>query len=115
VEQSATGENVRHPVASDRIGDEFGSGSVTKDTNPIALTFVGKSIPGRLGRISLFGYKEANSAYRLLGSERSEIAAALVVLGSAEGAPAAIDGEPMLWKQYADIKPNDHWVKKSRT
>lgn len=114
VEQSSTGDNIRHPVASDRIGDVFGSGSVTKDTNPISLTFTGRSIGGHKGRLSLFGYKEAISQYRLLPSERTEIATALAALAAAEGAPAAIDGEMMIWHQYANIKPNDHWVKKSR-
>ncbi len=114
VEESAAGSNIRFPVASDRLGDLFGSGAATKDTDAQAATFVGKSSGGRLARLSIFGYKDVISAYRLTAGEDAAVASAIEVLNVADTAGKAIDGLDVLWKGYIDIKPNDHWVTESR-
>jgi len=114
VEESAMGSNIRIPVTSDRLGDSFGSGDATKDVDAQALTFVGKSGGGRLTRLSFFGYFGAISAYRLTGGENAAIADAVTALNTASLAGVAIDGQQVLWANYANIKPNDHWVKRAR-
>jgi len=114
VEQSASGSNLRFPAASSIVGNSYGSGSATVEGDATPLNFVGKSTGGRLVRFGVFGYAGSFSQFRLTSGENGAIAAAVAELNAAEGAGAAIDGLHAIWKEYANVKPNDHWVKEAR-
>lgn len=114
VEQSASGDNARFPVASDRIGDEFGSGAAIPETAGRQCRFVGKSTSARRASLTLFGYKGIVGNFRIDSGESVTVAAAVNALQASEGAPAAIDGNMILWSAYVNIKDNDHWVKEFR-
>ena len=114
VEQSSQGSNVRFPVVSDRIGDSFGSGTGTAESDTYGLTFTGKSTAGRRARFTVFGCNQGFSNFKFTSSENALVAAALGVLAAATGAPAAIDGNLIVWNSYALVKPFDHWVDELR-
>jgi len=114
VEESAAGSNIRFPVTSLRQGDTFGSGAANSDVDAQALTFVGKSSGGVLTRLSFFGYFGTISGYRLTSGENAAIAAAVAALNASPVAGIAVDGNTVLWADYANIKPNDYWVKQAR-
>jgi len=114
VEHAAAGSDLRFPVASDRIGDTFGSGTMLAEWNATAATFVGRSGGGYRGRIVLFGWKGVTSAFRLTSAEESQVADAVAVLNSHTATPATKEELPATWYPYVDIKPNDHWVRKAR-
>lgn len=114
VEQSASGSNLRLPAASSIVGNSYGSGEATVEGDATPLNFVGKSTGGRLVRFGIFGYAGSYSGFRVTSGENSQIAAGVAVLNAAEGAGAAIDGLHAIWKSYANVKPNDHWVKEAR-
>lgn len=114
VEESAIGSNIRFPVVSDRLGDSWGSGAANADVDAQSLTFVGKSSGGVLTRMSFFGYFGTISAYRLTGAENANIADAVIALNASPVAGIAVDGLTVLWADYANIKPNDYWVRRAR-
>lgn len=114
VEQSGTGSNVRFPVASERIGDSFGTGTGTAETDTYGCSFTGKSTLGHRARMTWFGYNGGFSNFKVLPSESTLIAAGLGVLNTSEDAPAAVDGAMVIWNQYALVKPFDHWVSELR-
>jgi hypothetical protein len=62
----------------------------------------------------VFGYNNPISEYRLTAGEDGNVGIAVALLNAAETTFLAIDGQPAIWKNYLDIKANDHWVGKSR-
>jgi hypothetical protein len=102
------------------------AGAVTNPTTfkPIYkaqyFQFVGKSAAGSRVSVYLYGVNadELSSAgfadFRVFNSENSAIATAQGVLN--ENAPSfyAADNNAALWRPYANIKSNDHWVHKAR-
>lgn len=114
VRQRNQDSNVSFPVASGLVGYNFGTGAVDVDHNPIALTFVGRTINGVRARLSIFGYKGSTSAYRLTSAEFDGIQNAVAALNLAEDIFMAIDQEKPIWYPYADVKPNDYWVRRAR-
>lgn len=102
-------------TATTLIGYDWGSDPATLDTNPVALTFVGRGSTGRRARFSLFGYKNAVSQYRITGAEALSIADSVTALNDATGSFVAIDNTQPVWKNYANVKAFDHWVKESRS
>jgi hypothetical protein len=96
------------------IGYTWGLDPATLDTNPVALTFVGRGTTGRRARFSLFGYKNALSQYRITGAESNSILNSVTALNGATGSFVAVDSTQPVWKNYANVKAFDHWVKESR-
>jgi len=116
VEVSASGSNARFPIASDRLGDTFGSGSGSIEQDAIAIGFVGRSSGGRRARLFMFGWGGGFSTnFRVQSTESAGVAAAINDLNAAVGDILAIDGLDITWKSYANVKPNDHWVKAGRS
>jgi hypothetical protein len=115
VETAGVGVDIFDPVSdSDLLGLDFGSGTAIKEYNATAITFVGRAPGGRRTRMSLFGFKGDLSEFRLTVAESSDVGTMVDALNDAENGLVAINGEKPVWKAYADIKANDHWVDKSR-
>jgi len=116
VEESAQGSNLRFPVASARTGDTFGGGTGSVEQDAIAIMFGGRSLGGRRMRLFLFGWGGGFSAnFRIQSVENAGVASAINALGASTAVPKAIDGFEGTWKSYANVKPNDHWVKQGRS
>jgi len=115
VQIAAEGSNLFFPYASSTlVGHTWGSGTAVPDTNAQFGQFSGRSVTGPRAKCYLFGWKGIISAYKLTGAEDEDISAAVDILNSAEVSFLAIDGQPTIWYDYVNIKPNDHWVHKSR-
>ena len=92
----------------------WGSAAANPESNATALTFVGRSSGGRRTRVSIFGYKNGLSAYRLLPAESSGVTSALAILRGQPGIYLAVDNQTVIWQSYADVKANDYWVRRAR-
>lgn len=101
-------------VVTSLDGVTWGSGAADKTSNAVAATFVGRSAEGRRVKWSLFGWKTGLSEYRVTAAEDGNVGDCVATLNGAETAFLAIDNLAGIWKNYIDIKPNDHWVKKGR-
>lgn len=112
--KAAAGSDLFFPFASGAVGDTFGSGAAIKQYDATSMTFVGRTPGGRRTRVSIFGFKGDLSEFRLTSAESSDVASAIDDLNSFGFSFIGIDGLTALWNEYADIKANDHWVKKSR-
>jgi hypothetical protein len=65
--------------------------------------------------MSFFGWPNALSNFRLTSGESVGVAAFVNATLNAVATPLlTIGGTAPIWKPYADIKANDHWVKKAR-
>lgn len=111
---SQANTNFSVPVDMNLDGYVFGSGAATLDTNPIAITFVGRSNGGRRARASIFGYTGGASAYRVTTTESAAVAEVVSTLNAQSRAFRAIDFLQPIWYSFADIKPSDYWVRRSR-
>lgn len=114
VEHSAVGSDIRFPVTSARLGDNFGTGSPNLSQDATELNFTGKSTGGRRWRWGLFGWMSDVGDFRQLSSEDSEVADVVALWNSSLDVTVGIDKLPLVVNGYANIKPNDHWVKQSR-
>lgn len=114
VEHSAVGSDVRFPVTSDRLGDNFGSGSPTPEQDATECNFTGKTTNARRWRFGIFGWMSDTGDFRQLSSEDTEVAAVVALWNTATDVTVGIDKLPLVVNSYANIKTNDHWVKESR-
>ena len=112
---SNKGETFSNPQASSLVGVTFGSGTVTVEQNATAMTFVGRDQLGHRARISVFGFKQGFSNYRLTTAESAAIGTAVAALNNPTGVFLAISDTEAVWYQFADIKPNDYWVRRARS
>jgi hypothetical protein len=96
------------------LGYTWGTGAAIPDTNAQFAQFSGRSSGGRKSKVYLFGYKGVISAYRITSAEETAVANAITAINAAETSFVAIDGLPTIYKGYINVKPNDHWVHKSR-
>lgn len=96
------------------IGDNWGADPATEETNATGMTFVGRTQNGRRTKFTLFGYKNPLSEFRITAAESEPIENAVIELNTPSDGFLGIDGFPAVWKNYADIKANDHWVKEAR-
>jgi hypothetical protein len=84
------------------------------------LTFIGRTTAGGPWKVSQFGVSPtdlegvATENYRVLYPENATIAAAIDALTAAAGIIIGNDAQPVAIYEYADWKPNDRWVKKTR-
>lgn len=100
--------------ATTLLGESWGVDPTSAEHNATGMTFVGRSPLGRRAKFTLFGYSGSVSSFRLTSSENTGVENAVAALNASSTAFLAIDGGEPLWKSYADIKTNDHWVKKAR-
>ena len=96
------------------VGFTWGSDPATDENNAVQLRFQGRSGSGRRVSFSVFGYVGSTSNYRLTAAEDAHVAAAVALLQAGDGSFCAIDGNIPTWKNYANVKANDHWVKEAR-
>lgn len=96
------------------IGDTWGTDPATEESNATGMTFIGRSGGGRRAKFTIFGYKNPLSEFRVTGGESVGVEDAVIVLNTASASFIAIDGLEAVWKNYVDIKANDHWVKEAR-
>lgn len=115
VEHSGIGGNVRFGVVSDRLGDEFGSGAPNPVQDATELTFTGKTENARRWRFGIFGWMSDVGDFRQTSSEDAEVAAVVNLWAADSPVNVGIDGLKIFPNAYGNIKPNDHWVKKSRS
>jgi hypothetical protein len=108
------GSDIALPFSSGAVGDSFGTGTAIKQYDATALTFVGRTPGGRRTKVSIFGFKNDLSEFRMTSAESSDVANAVGHLNSFGFSFIAIDSLTAVWNGYADIKANDHWVKKAR-
>jgi len=109
-----SGTNIGNIVTTGFEGSTYGTGVQPLIQRPLQLTFVGRSPGGRRGRVSMFGWKNADQSWRYTAGEAGTIDAAIAVLAGAAGYPLGIDGTELVWKIYANIGYNDHYVKEAR-
>lgn len=116
LEHAPASSDIFNPVAdSDLVGDSFGSGAAIKQYNATSITFVGRGSDARRARMSLFGWKADLSEFRITAAESPDVATFINATLNAIATPLlTISGTAPVWKLYADIKANDHWVDKSR-
>jgi hypothetical protein len=115
VELAQDNSNIFLPYSSTTIATlTWGTGTATVESNATALSFVGRSVEGRRARFFLFGYKNAFSNYRITSLESTAVEDAITELDGATTSFLAIDQLKPVWNSYANVKPNDHWVRKAR-
>jgi len=110
----AEGSDVSNPVVAGIEGNTYGTGTGGPDNVPRFLNFVGRSSGGRRVRLAVFGYKGANSVWRLTSTESTDISDAVDVLNGTSGTFIAIDGIDAIWYPYANIGYNAYWQRKER-
>lgn len=116
LEFAATGSDIFNPVgSSDMVGTTFGVNAANNTTNAVAATLIGRSSDGRRARLSVFGWFGAVSDYRLTVAEDPDLGVLLAFMNNASTPLISISGLTVIYKQYIDIKSNDHWVSEARS
>jgi hypothetical protein len=116
VEKAVLGSNIFNPVSgSVLLGDSFGSGSGNVNSDARSIGFVGRGSDGRRSRLFLFGYGSDDPNFRILPSENPNVGTMVSVLNDVAVPLLTIGGTAPLFHNYANVKPNDHWVKKGRS
>lgn len=112
------GSNITNPASPTGLSATYGSGSGVIINAPLQVTFVGRSADGHKARVGIFGWNgQTDDSWRMTIAENAGVAAEVTNLNSlsAAGLFVSISGEGALWKPYANIGYNDHWVKRART
>lgn len=106
-------------VATDSVsGTPGGSAALSVGGQAFAISFTARSLGGSNFKVSVFGVNFGPQAipggnYRIEAGEAANIdnvRAALVACSTLRG----IDGEPLVWKPYANYRVDAYWQKKSR-
>lgn len=115
LERAIQGSDVRNPVTWTGP-TSYGLGAPADITQAATYSFVGRSNDGRKNRVFVFGAKVVGQDdYRYGAAESSPIAAALAVLNGLPNGFLTISGLKPIFKAYANLNVNQHWVKKLRT
>lgn len=109
------GTNVSYPVVWDGAGT-YGSGPGSEDESAQFISFVGRSLGGRRYRQYVYGCAIDHSVgkYRIQAGADTTVAAALAVLEALPNTPCAIDGDPVNFKQYANLGQSGYWTRQLR-
>lgn len=113
--RSLAGQNISLPqpwTGAATYGSGVGGHAVTAQY----VDFVGRSTGGRRVRVAVFGYTTpvTNNDYRITEAEQAAIGEVLDFLNSTEGVFVAIDGNGVLWQQYANTGFNAYWQREIR-
>jgi len=115
--QALNGSTVTFPITWSGAAT-YGSGAGSHFQTANYADFIGRSIGGRRVRIAQFGAivhaDTVDSDYRYNAADEPRVAAALAVLEADSGSPVAIDGDPAVWQQYANIGVNAYWRNRIR-
>jgi len=114
VDWAPAGSDIFNPVTTGIEGNTYGSGSGTPDQAAWAYTFLGRTSGGRRVRFNIYGATTLGANYHIAPGENVWIDAGIATLVSAGGLVLGIDGISPVWKAYADVQVNDHWVKEIR-
>lgn len=106
-------------------GPAWSAGAVSVSGRPssqeaMALSFVGRSVLGQRAAFFLYGVgvnpvTDVDSFdFRIHASEDANVSTALAVLNDAVPQLVANDNASVIWYEYANMKYNDYWVRKSR-
>ena len=112
------GSNITNPASTTGLSATYGSGSGVVINAPLQVTFVGRSADGHKARVGIFGWNgQTDDSWRMTTTEVAGVAAGVTELNSLSiaGLFVSISGAGVLWKPYANIGYNDHWIKKART
>lgn len=106
----AEGSTITLPLAW--TGDpSFGGPPGVHSQSAWYLDFIGRSIAGKRVRLTVFGCKQMEDAgendYRVPAS--GNVLDAIEVLRAASDVLVAIDGEEIIWYDYANIGVNAYW------
>lgn len=93
--------------------------AVRRTVSAKQITFTGRSLIGGPATVYLYGTSftpEAGSGneFRILSTESTDLAAAITALSELSPALVASDNQVVIWKAYANLKYNDHYVSKVR-
>lgn len=113
-EWAPAGSDIFNPVTNVYDGTNYGAGVPPPEQIPWAYTFIGRTPGGRRVRFSQFGAKSLATDYRVLATELAEIDAVITLLNTGGTPVIGIDGLIPIWKSYANVQVNDHWVKAAR-
>jgi len=115
LERALKNSNVRIPFAYSG-SPPGGTGSDTdNDGRARVFSFVGRSLDGRRTKIFMFGANATPEGdYRLDTSESAALTTQVNWLNAAVGVFLSISGQQPIWKAYANIGYNDHWIKEYR-
>jgi hypothetical protein len=111
VDWAPAGSDIFNPVTTGIEGNTYGSGAGATENIPWALTFIGRTSGGRRVRFAVFGYKSLSSNYRVTAGEQASIDGVITLLQSVGSGVVGIDNIAPVWKTYADVQVNDHWLK----
>lgn len=114
VDFAASGSDIFNPVTTGIEGTTYGTGAGAEFNEPWAITFVGRTSGGRRARMAIFGMTTLGSNYRIGPGEIANVDNAIGVLQAAGANCLAIDGLVPVWRTYANVQVNDHWVKETR-
>lgn len=115
LDKALLGSDIFNPVGDGvLVGDSFGSGVGTLLQDATAVGFVGRGDDGRRARFFLYGASFEDANFRLTTAESPAVVTMLVTLNDPDTPLLTIGGSAPIWKAYANIKANDHWVKRAR-
>lgn len=117
VEQAVQGSNVFLPFTSALVGATYGTAIPSGQIRSWFYSFTGRSrISGRRVMVELFVAKtNTDSTFRYTIPEGAWVDNSLNALYTyPSDVWLAIDGYPVQWHTYANVKQNDHMVKKLR-
>jgi len=114
VDWAPSGSDIFNPVTTGIEGSTYGSGAGASEQAAWAYTFLGRTSGGRRVRFQVYGATTLGADYQIGPGENVWIDAAITALVSAGGLVLGIDGLTPVWKSYADVQVNDHWVKNIR-
>jgi len=109
------GTSVTYPVTWTGAAS-YGAGAGARYEGAYFYDFVGRSLGGRRGRVSVFGAvsKSTSDDYRYAVGEYGALDAALATLEAFPEAPVAIDGDTINFQQYINLGMNAYWRNKLR-
>lgn len=115
LEFSVAGSNVRNAAAWTG-SPTYGTGTeVGTDGRPRTWSFVGRSTGGRRTKLFVFGTKGISEGdMRVDLTESTAVAAVVNYLNTAVDVFLSIDGLKPVYKGYANVGYNDHWIKQYR-
>lgn len=115
VEYASAGSSIFNPISS--FAGATGTISTTLPTTQKAesLTYVGRTPSGKRARVVFFtDFAGADANYRYTSAESPQVAGDLAMLRASTPPFVAIDGTTPVWKSYADLNHNKHWIRKAR-
>lgn len=113
-EFAPTGSDIFNIVTTGYEGVTWGLNVPPNEQKAWAFTFVGRTAGGHRSRITQFGAQTLGTDYRVISGELAFMTNVLGVLAGSSGVLLGIDNLPIVWKNYADVQVNDHWVKELR-